>query len=197
MNYKELTEKHCREPAQIFEDFYGYASASPDAFFLYEIHLMGYNFWESSVWIFESIAEFKQFLPVLLFSWEASHSQDHDFEETVAELNYEEQYTLYIKALSEDWQSPEDCNRFLKELAGTGSSAETIGIEFGAVSDLLNVSAEEFDKCKEDLFSEEDLEKAGLSQGRYKIFNRYWESYEMHPSENEEQFLEMLDGWGE
>jgi hypothetical protein len=34
MNYKELTEKLGREPAQIFEDFYGIASASPEAFFL-------------------------------------------------------------------------------------------------------------------------------------------------------------------
>jgi len=195
MNYQDLTEKLGREPAQIFEDFYGHASASPDAFFLYEIHLMGFDFWESNVWIFESIAEFKQFLPVLLFSWETSHSQDHDFESRVSEFTYEEGYALYQQALNEEWHSPEDCNRFLNELANKGISAEIVGIEFGAVSDLLNVSDEEFDKCKEDLFSEEDLEKAGLTQGRYKIFNRYWESHEEHPSENEEQFLEMLDGW--
>jgi hypothetical protein len=104
---------------------------------------------------------------------------------------------LYEHALKEDWKDATDGKRFLTKLeeTDTGKSAEINGIEFGCISELLSVSNEEFEKCKEYMSMEKELEDAGLSEGRYRIFNKYWEEFAEHPAENEEQFLEMLSDW--
>jgi hypothetical protein len=196
MTYDELTEKLGQRPGDLYVDFQGAEKASREKYYLYEIHHMYHDHWESNVWIFDSIEQFKRFLPVLIFSWESVHFEDYDFEERVEEIDYEEGFALYQKALSEKWKSAEDCNRFLKELADAAFVSGDINpIEFGIVADLLSVTVEEFEKCKDWLTTEKELQEAGLAEGRYQIYSEFWRRFEKHPSENEEQFLEMLSDW--
>ncbi len=196
MTYKELIEKLGQHPQDVYLDF-PKVKATKTSFFLYEQHYMHFDYWEDQVWIFSDIKEFQKFLPVLIFSYETVHLQDEDFEENCEEIDYQDALNLYEKASKENWKDAADGKRFLAELAETeiGSRAEINGVEFGTLSELLSVSDEEFEKCKIFFSTEKELKEAGLSEGRNRIFNKYWEEFAEHPSDNEEQFLEMLSDW--
>jgi hypothetical protein len=196
MNYSELIDRLGQHPQDVYQDFRR-VKATKTSLFLYEQHYMHFDYWEDQVWIFPDIKEFQKFLPVLIFSYETVHLQDEDFEENCEERDYQDAWDLYEKSSKENWKDAADGKRFLAELAKTGiaKDAEINGIEFGNVTELLNVSEDEFEKCKEYMSMEKELEEAGLSEGRYRIFNKYWEKFSEHPAENEKQFLEMLSDW--
>jgi len=196
MNYSELTDRLGQHPQDVYQDFKR-VKATKTSFFLYEQHHMHSDYWEDQVWIFSDIMAFKKFLPILIFSYETIHLQDEDFEENCEDRDYEDAWNLYEHALKEEWKDATDGKRFLAELAETdiGKSAEINGIEFGCISELLGVSNEEFEKCKDWITTGKELEEAGLSEGHHRIFNKYWEKFSEHPAENEKQFLEMLSDW--
>lgn len=146
----------------------------------------------SFVYNFDSIEDFKKFLPLLFFPLKTNLSSFDDFCETDASKEFPEAYAAYLDARNETWQNEDDCTHFIDRLAK--SDVVSLGCTkvriFGKVADLLQVSAEEFEKCKEF----DRVELITQANAKQAILNRYWEKYKRHPSENEDQFLDFLGG---
>ena len=78
-------------PTTIWENVMG-EEATAESFYLYELHLMSYDFWENQVWIFNSTADFGKFAYTLeLFDYLYCYDDpDFEFDESDQTDDYEE-----------------------------------------------------------------------------------------------------------
>lgn len=189
MNYKELIRELGEDPTDLFISGQS-KEATKDSFFLYEIRHMHSDFWESYVWIFDTINEFVNFLPAIIFSEFVIHSEDYDFEEEYGKIDCTSNYEYYQTILKDKWDEAR-CKKFIDEFQAEGVEF----IEFGRVSELLSVSQEEFDLCKGTIDDINILEELGITQGRYKILNNFHYLSNERPELNENGFLSMLNNW--
>jgi hypothetical protein len=191
MNYEELIIRLPKHPYDVMQNSFG-KTATVNCFYLYENHQMHHDFYESHVWIFNGIEEFVEFLPVIVFSDIAINCENEDFIEEYGELDYTDRFNYYKSLLARDWNDIE-CKKFIDEHKGT---SEMQFIEFGKVSDLINISQEHFDKCQNVYNSIDELTENGLSEGTYKIIHKFQSISNLIPAENKESFLSMLEDWG-
>lgn len=82
MNIHELIDRLPLHPVDAFRIGLN-KQATEEAFFLYEIHQLHHGFYESQVWIFNTIEEFVTFLPAIVFNdivvnWE-NYSEDEEY----------------------------------------------------------------------------------------------------------------------
>ena len=188
MDYDELIEKLGKEPGRWLFD--GYGTPREEGYYLYQIHLMHGDYWENGVYFFNTINEFVDFLPGIVFSNLAVDSMGDDFWEE--NHDFSEDWNRFQELKSGDWDE-ERCVKFIKEY---GANNYIEFIEFGKISDLLSVTQEEYDKCYDSIDSTDELEEEGLTEGRYKIFTKFHEESDDRPGLDKEGFLEMLSNWG-
>ena len=188
MDYDELIEKLGKEPGIWLFD--GYGTPREEGYYLYQIHLMHGDYWENGVYFFNTINEFVDFLPGIVFSNLAVDSMGDDFWEE--NHDFSEDWNRFQELKSGDWDE-ERCVKFIKEY---GANNYIEFIEFGKISDLLSVTQEEYDKCYDSIDSTDELEEEGLTEGRYKIFTKFHEESDDRPGLDKEGFLEMLSNWG-
>ena len=191
MNYKSLITQLTNHPYDVMQNGFG-KRATESCFYLYEVHQMHHDFYESHLWIFNGIEEFIEFLPVIVFSDIAINCENEEFIEEYGELDYTDRFNYYKSLLARNWNEVE-CKKFIDEHKGTG---EMEFIEFGKVSDLLNILQEQFDKCEKYHSTLDELENNGLTEGVYKIMHKFHGISNVVPAENKESFLSMLGDWG-
>lgn len=190
MNYEELLEKLVKHPNDAMQNAFG-RKVSANSYFLYEIHNMHHDFYESHIWIFNSIDEFVEFLIAIIFSDIALNCENEDFFQEFGELDYSERFSCYESLSKKDWNFNE-CKKFIAEYEGI---SELELIEFGKVSDLLDISQEDFDKCNNIYSTLKEIELQGLTQATYKIMNKFHTISDAKPSINQPLFFEMLENW--
>ncbi len=188
MNYEELIKRLPKHPNDAMQNSFG-KTANESCFYLYEIHQMHHDFYESHVCIFNSIQEFIEFLPVIVFTDIAINCENEDFIEEYGELDYADRFKYYESLLAKEWNAQE-CKKFIADYKGTG---EMEFIEFGEVSDLLNISQEQFYKCEKYHSTLDEIENNGLTEGIYKIMHKFHSISNVLPAENQEAFLKMLE----
>ncbi len=188
MDYKEVIQKIGNHPNDVMQAAFD-REANTNSYYLYEIHRMHHQDYESYVWLFNSIEEFVLFLPAIVFNDIAVNCDNHDFEEEFGDIDYTEKYKLYTSLMNNKWDEAQ-CAKFVLDYLG---SDELELIEFGKVADLLNISDSEFEKCKDSYSTIEEIEKHGLTQGKYKILNKFYNQSKTRPSLNQTDFFEMLE----
>jgi hypothetical protein len=191
MNTEQLLEKLTIDPMDTFDEAINLNIATENSYYLYEIHQMGPFSWENHVWIFNDLTYFKDFLPIIIFNDLVINEDRTEFDD----VDWSEDYELYHSLQSKKWDLL-NVQDFLKK---HGVCSQMKFIELGKVSDLLEVSDEEYEKCKESYSSLEELEKIEVSEGRYKILHAFHVAqvmeYSKAPSYNPSMFLEMLNCW--
>lgn len=189
MELNDLIEILPEHPCDVMQNGFG-KKAFSESFYLYEIHNMHHNWYENNVWIFNSINEFVQFLPAIVFNDIAVNCEE-GFEDEHVDYDYSEDYNFYKSLVSQKWDELK-CKEFISEHSKFGGLEL---IEFGRVSDLLECTQQEYNKCKDSIYSLDELEELELSQGRYKIFHAFHSVSENRPSLNEKAFIQMIEDW--
>ena len=190
MKIDELIELLPKHPTKVYQDGFG-TQATENGFYLYEIHKMHHDFYESHVWIFKSIEEFVNFLPAIVFNDIAVHWEDDEFDWDTDNYDYSNDYDFYKSLINQQWDF-QQCIDFINNHNKFG---ELELIEFGKISDLVDVSQVEYDKCEEIYLFLDELENLGLTQGRYQIFHKFHAFSDSIPSKNKAVFMEMLEHW--
>jgi hypothetical protein len=161
-----------------------------NSFYLYELHEM-FNSWESQVWIFNDLQEFYNFAySHVLFDyinrWEDEEYEDDDSDQS-------ELYEYLLKLKNTIWTVTK-CENFVK----TFDHPTFEMVQFGKVSDLIAISDEDFDKCKELYTTKEELENINIKEGVYQIISKYITSNYKNPKkpkDSKEAFLAFLNNW--
>jgi hypothetical protein len=161
--------------------------ATEESFYLYELHEMGPGFWENGVFVFSTPQDFGKFTYALeLFDY----VYFEDWEEVDEREDYSEFYQHLVQQREKEWTF-EDCVRYVSSFKPSGIEL----IRFGKIQDLLEVSTDTFEKCKEIYTSKDELEVVGLNEAEYQIMNKYAKRSVIPPSRNEKGFMEFLSEW--
>lgn len=181
MTLEELLAKI--DPTCIWENAMDRA-ATPNSFYLYELHLMSFNSWDAHVWIFDTTQQFRDFIPALLFRDllyldDAAKFKGMDFSQRYEEL-------LYLQ--NTIW----DLNR-CKEFIANYKSKDLELLEFDSISELINISNEHYEICKQTLYIDPKVE-FGISQAKYKILHKFALRSDIKPAFNQDTFLEFISG---
>jgi hypothetical protein len=184
MNIEEIIEE-LGEPIIAWDNAQD-KEATENSFYLYELHEM-FNFWESQVWIFNDLQEFYDFAySRVLFDYiNRGEDEAYDFDSDQREL-----YEHLLKLKNTIWTIAE-CENFVK----TFNHSSLALVQFGKVSDLITISDEDFEKCKQLSRTKEELENDNLKEGCYKIISEYINRHHKKPKESEEAFLTFLNNW--
>ena len=158
-----------------------------NSYYLYELHEM-FNSWESQVWIFNDLQKFYDFAYThVMFDyinrWEDEEYDDDDSDQS--ELN---EYLLKLK--NTIWTVTE-CENFVK----TFDHCTFEMVQFGKVIDLITISDEDFEKCKEYYSTKDELENVNLKEGNYQIISQYIDRHKKKPKESVAEFLTFLNDW--
>lgn len=185
MNLNELLALLPKHPVDVFEKYLPPGKVTENGYYLYEIHDMGHQFYEGHVWVFDSIDAFVDYIPAIVFRDVVVHCED---EERFEDVDFAEDYAFYETLVNQTWDF-QQCIQFVEDHQSIGGLEL---IEFGKISDLVNVSREEYDKCKGFIGSIDEMEVLGLTQGRYQIFHKFHELSGSIPSQDKAAFLEFL-----
>jgi hypothetical protein len=163
--------------------------ANENSYYLYELHQM-YNFWENKVWFFNDLQEFYDYAysHVMIQYVNRELDEEYDFDD---DTDRSELYRYLLKLKKTIW-TIEECENFIKSFSD--SSFELV--EFGKVIDLIAITDEDFEKCKEHYSTKEELENINLKEGCYKIISGYInKNYKKtkKPKESLAEFLAYLN----
>jgi hypothetical protein len=190
MYYKQIIEKIGKNPCDVFFKYTG-IEPTRKSYYLYEIHRMHLDWWQSHVWVFNSLYDFIDFLPYIFFNDIAIKYENDDFDDRYGCINYLKEYKRYSRLMKENLDEKR-CEQFVKRFKAT---KDLEVIEFGKLFDLINVSQEEYNKCQKDIHNLTQLKKVGLSQGKYEILHNFHKVSDERPALNEKAFLQMLKDW--
>lgn len=190
MNLSELLKHLPAHPTDILEGNLG-KQATENSLFLYEIHNTSFDFYESHIWVFDSIDDFINFLPAIVFNDIAVNWETYSEDEASNNYDYTNDYTFFKKLKKQQWNLQQGVD-FVEKQPKFGNLEL---IEFGKLSDLIKVSQQEYDKCKNLYLTLDELTKVGLTQARYKIFEQFHKCSKDLPSKNSHEFLEMITNW--
>ena len=164
--------------------------ATENSFYLYELHEM-FNFWESQVWIFNDLQEFYDFAySRVLFDY-INRGEDEAYDDDDSDQS--ELYKHLLKLKNTIWTIAE-CENFVK----TFDHYTFELVQFGKVSDLIAISDEDFEKCKELYTTKDELENINIKEGVYQIISKYiTRNYKnpKKPKDSKEAFLAFLNNW--
>ncbi len=190
MNYEELIKKLPKHPFDAMQNGFG-KTVTDNSFYLYEIHQLHHDFYESHVWILNNIEEFNEFLIFIVFSDIAFNCENEDFIADYGELDYSARFKHYQSLLTRDWNFVE-CKNFIAQYKG---DSEIEFIEFGKISDLLDFTQADFEKCRNHYATIDEIENQGLTHANYRIMNKFHDISILNPASNQKLFLEMLENW--
>jgi hypothetical protein len=167
-----------------------FKDAKENSYYLYELYET-FNFWESKVWIFNDLQKFYDFAySHVLFDyinrWEDEAYEDDDSDQS-------ELYDYLLKLKNTIWTVTE-CENFVK----TFDHCTFEMVQFGKVSDLIAISDEDFDKCKDYYSTKEELENINIKEGVYQIISKYITRNYKNPKKpkvSKEAFLAFLSNW--
>lgn len=174
------------DPTLIWENALN-KDANENSYYLYELHNYHHDTWGAHLWIFNSIEEFKEFVPALIF-FDITYYNDNLSEEEIEKFDLSENYKEYLKYKDLDFNE-NLCIDFVKNFDSTNQLEL---IEFGKISSLFEVNAETFDKCKNALLSEELLLQTKLTQAQCQILIQFSKVSTTAPKFNKEVFLDFL-----
>ena len=178
----EIFEKH-GDPTIVWESAMN-ENATPDSFYLYELHEMSFNLWEDKVWIFNSPNEFRDFTYALeLFDY----VYFEDWDDLSDEDDYSALHQRLLERKNQEWTF-DDCKRYVAQFPI--GSIELVN--FGRVSDLLAFSEEDYEKCKNVYLTTDRLENEHLNQAEYKIMYYFSKESPVAPGKATKQFLKFL-----
>lgn len=189
MTYNELKSQLPPDfdPVQIWDDWQDPVDATAESLYIYaedgDLQI---------VWIVNSMEAFVELMSALLFKEtypDGLEFYDVDDPEILEELA--KKVELYRQLHSETWNF-EKCRQFIhKDLSDALTEFEFSVCELGKVSDLLNVSEDELDLCKDKSF-EDYLEtpSAWLSDSQFSILSHY--EGEEAPADDKNSFLKFL-----
>jgi hypothetical protein len=161
--------------------------ATEESFYLYELHEMGPGLWENGLFVFSTPQDFGQFTYALeLFDF----VYFDDWEEVDESEDYSELYQYLVQQREKEWTFG-DCVRYVS--AFKPSSIELI--HFGKIRDLLEVSTDTFEKCKEIYTSNDELEVVGLNEAQYQILYKYSHEAKGSPKDDLAFFLDFFQTW--
>lgn len=175
------------EPEDTWNNCLG-KTATENSYYLYELHEM-YNFWKNHVWIFNDLHEFYEFAySITMVDYiNREENEDYDMDDNTEQIAL---YNYILKLKNTEW-TIEACENFISTFKHTSFEL----VQFGKVSDLINISDTEYEKCKEFYHTKEELEKVELSEGFYKIISGYIDQFDKKPKESKEDFLTFLSNW--
>jgi hypothetical protein len=183
MTIEEIIEKF-GEPEIAWNNSLG-RTATENSYYLYELHEM-HDFWENHVWIFNNLQEFYDFAYSMVMV-DYMYKEERDNRDTIDQI---ELYKYLTKLKNIKW-TIEECQNFIK----TFHHASFELVQFGKVIDLINLTTEDFEKCKEVFHTKEELKTANIEEGIYKIVSAYIDQYDKRPLESIEDFLTFLSNW--
>ena len=155
--------------------------ATTDSYYLYEISRAGFSD-HLQIWIFDNLDQFKAFLPALYFRnlvMEFSDIEEDDYD-------YQSLFDDYQKLVNTELNL-QDLKLKIKALQFDNINY----LEFGAINEILAVSEEQFEVCKQELFFDPE-ETYGIPQGFYRIINRFYQKYKCAPTDQLDHFLEYI-----
>lgn len=189
MNVNQLIEKLPEHPLDLIQNALG-KKVSKDSYYLYVIIRLYDEFYKNYVFTFNSIIEFVEFLPAIIFN-DVAINWDEDYEVNYAESNFSNDYELLEKLTNQNWDELK-CKEFISEQT---KFDDLELIEFGKISDFMEASSEEFVKSKEHYVSLDELEMIGITQCRYQVLHKFSSISEVPPSQNWDEFLKMIEDW--
>ena len=155
--------------------------ATPDSYYLYEISRAGFSD-HLQIWIFDNLDQFKAFLPALYFRNLVMEFGDIEEDDN----DYQSLYDDYQKLVNSEL-SLLDLKLKIKALQFDNINY----LEFGAITEILAISEEQFEVCKQELFIDPE-EAHGIPQGYYRIINRFYKIHKCAPKDNIEAFLPFI-----
>jgi hypothetical protein len=189
MNINQLIERLPEHPLVLMQNALG-RKLSLDYYYLYGIIRFHNDLYKSYVFTFNSITEFVEFLPAIVFN-DVAINWDKNYEVNFVESNFSDDYELWENLNNQNWDELK-CTEFIRE----HSKFDDLElIEFGRISDFMEATSEEFIKSKELYVSLDVLKKIGITQCRYQVLHKFSSISQVPPSQNSDVFLEMIEDW--
>lgn len=189
MDINQLIERLPEHPLVIMQNALD-RKVSTESYYLYGIVRFHNDIYQSYVFTFNSITEFVEFLPALVFN-DVAINWDEDYEVNNVESNYSDDYELLENLTNQNWDELK-CKEFISE----HSMFDDLElIEFGRISNFIEATSEEFLKSKELYVSLDELERIGISQCRYQVLHKFSSISQVPPSQNRDEFLKMIEDW--
>ena len=189
MNINQLIERLPEHPLVLMQNALG-RKVSLDCYYLYGIIRFDNDLYKSYVFTFNSITEFVEFLPAIVFN-DVAINWDKNYEVNFVESNFSDDYELLENLTNQNWDELK-CKEFISEY----SKFEDLElIEFGRISDFMEVTSEEFIKAKEYYVSLDELEKISITQCCYQVLHQFSSISQAPPSQNRDEFLKMIEDW--
>jgi hypothetical protein len=139
MDYNNLISRLHMHPIDAFKNTKG-RQATASSFYLYGIYHMNDDMKVNCVLIFNSIKEFVEFLPAIVFYDLIDNFNSKDFSEVYGKLDYSERFNYYESILASEWDEKE-CKNLIADLKEFSKMEYK---EFGIVNDLLNITDTQF-----------------------------------------------------
>lgn len=189
MNVNQLIERLPEHPLDLMQNALG-RKVSLDCYYLYGIIRFHNDLYNSYVFTFNSISEFVEFLPAIVFN-DVAINWDEDYEDNYVESNFSDDYEFLENLTNQNWDELK-CKKFISE----HSKFDDLElIEFGRISDFMEATSEEFIKSKEHYVSLDELEKIGITQCRYQVLHKFSSISQAPPSQNRDEFIKMIEDW--
>jgi hypothetical protein len=189
MNVNQLIERLPEHPLVLMQNALG-RKVSVDYYYLYGIIRFHNDLFKSYVFTFNSITEFVEFLPAIVFN-DVAINWDGDYEVNFVESNFSDDYELLENLTNQNWDELK-CKEFISE---KNKFDDLELIEFGRISDFMEATSEELIKSKELYESLDELERIGITQCRYQVLHKFSSISQVPPSQNRDEFLKMIEDW--
>jgi hypothetical protein len=189
MNVNQLIERLPEHPLVLMQNALG-RKVSVDNYYLYGNISYHNDFYKSYVFTFNSITEFVEFLPLIIFN-DVAINWDENYEVNYVDSNFSDDYELLENLTNQNWDELK-CKEFISEQSKFDNLEL---IEFGRISDFMEATSEDFIKSKELYVSLDELERIGITQCRYQVLHKFSSISQVTPSQNRDEFLKMIEDW--
>lgn len=159
--------------------------ADVNSFFLFEYYEL-YPGWDSEIWIFNHLQEFFDYAySHVMFDYiNRGESDWYDFDD---ETEQAELYNHLISLKNKTW-TEDECQKFVE----TFDHPLFELVQFGKISEFLNASKNDLEKCSNFTLSQEEIKALGLKEGFYHITSEFKQLKNKYPGEDVESFLEFI-----
>lgn len=189
MDINQLIERLPEHPLVLMQNALG-RKVSIDSYYLYGIIRLHHDLYKNYVFTFNSIIEFVEFLPAIVFN-DVAINWDDEYEVNYADSDFSDDFKLLENLTNQNWDEI-TCKDFIYK---HNKFEDLELIEFGRISDFMEATPEEFIKSKELYLSLDELEKIGITQCRYQLLHKFSSISQVPPCLNRDEFLKMIEDW--
>ena len=159
--------------------------ANKDSYFLFEYYEL-YPSWDTKIWIFNDLKEFYDYAySHVMFDYIMREESDwYDFED---ETDQTELYEQLLTLKNTIW-TEEECQKFVQTFQHPTYEL----VQFGKISEFLNASKEDLDKCSKIFITQEQIKALGLKEGFYHIISKFKRLKNKYPADDVEAFLDFV-----